>query len=118
MWDSVISILSAETFKSLVGTFLGALLGIPAGIALNTTWKHRTDRERIRLAALRQAVDQNMYLLGQIEDWISKGGAPFFNVDLTVLESTASMKYEVLDDIPLCRQIDHLRFELSTWLEK
>ena len=49
---------------------------------------------------------KNKYLLGEIRRWISQPGAtPFFNVDLTVLDATATSKYEVLNDFELCRDI-------------
>ncbi len=103
-----------QTIASILGTFLGALLGIPAGLAVNHAWRHREDRDRKAqlLEALRQAVDQNLYLMNQIEQWLSNKGMPFFNVDLTILDATASLKYELID-IPLCRELDQLRFELS-----
>jgi len=82
---------------------------------LGYAWSHRVDktrRDQLR-AAIKNAVESNAYVVGQITDWIEKpGGTPFFNVDLPLLESTAALKYEVLGDIELCREIDHLRFEL------
>jgi len=99
---------------TILGTFLGALFGIPAGLALNYWWGHCVDklrRNQLR-TAIKQAVDSNANLVEQIKQWIEKPGTPSFNVDLTLLESTASLKYEILDDVELCKEIDHLRFEL------
>ncbi len=103
-----------DVLKSILGTFLGALLGIPAGLMVNHAWRHRQDRDRRwqLLSAVRQTIDHNSYLIDQIEEWLNKNGFPFFNVDLSLLESTASLKYELLD-ISLCRQIDQLRYELT-----
>lgn len=105
-----------EALNSILGTFLGALLGVPAGLAVNHAWTQRVDEKRtLQLrAVIKEAIDHNTYLMQEIERWIKQaGGIPFFNVDLTLLESTASLKYEVLDDLDLCKSIDALRFELT-----
>jgi hypothetical protein len=106
----------AEVITNILGIFLGALIGIPAGLALNHAWEHRVDsarRKQLR-SALKETVDKNLYLIEQIKDWLStSGGTPFFNVDLTLVEATATIKYEILNDIELCREIDTLRFELT-----
>lgn len=106
----------ADLITNILGIFLGALIGIPAGLALNHAWEHRVDsarRKQLR-SALKETVDKNSYLIEQIKDWLSKpGGTPFFNVDLTLLEATATLKYEILNNIELCREIDTLRYELT-----
>ena len=103
-----------EVLNTILGTFFGALLGIPAGFALNHFWSKSVDRARRAqlLSVFKRAIDQNAYLVGQIEEWLGKGGFPYFNVDLPLLESTASLKYELLD-AGLCQEIDHLRYELG-----
>jgi hypothetical protein len=95
MWEFLTSFFGSEATKATLGTFFGALIGIPAGLSLNHIWERRQDKDRRTelLSALRQAVDQNTYLIGQIEDWLTKGGYPYFNLDLPLLESTASLKY-------------------------
>lgn len=104
-----------EIVNNILGTFLGVLLGVPAGFALNYAWGKRVDAKRRGQlwSAIKDSVDKNAYLVGQIEEWVGQpDGILFFNVDLPLLESTASLKYEVLDDIELCREIDHLHYEL------
>jgi len=104
-----------DAISTILGTFLGALLGILGGLAINFLWSHHVDktrRQQLR-AAIKNAVESNAKLVEQMADWIAEPGCtPFFNVDLPLLESTAALKYEVLGDIGLCREIDHLRFEL------
>lgn len=105
----------AEPIANILGTFLGALLGIPSGLALNHAWKKRVDAARRNqlLSALKASLDKNKHLITEINKWVGQtGGTPFFNVDTTVLESTAAIKYDLLNDIDLCRKIDYLRFEL------
>jgi hypothetical protein len=103
-----------EPWLTLLGTFLGALLGVFSGLAVNHAWNRRTEKSRRgqMKVVLRRAIDHNSYLLGIIDDLTQKGRAPTFNVDLPLLESTAALKYELLD-VALCQKIDHLRFELS-----
>jgi hypothetical protein len=103
-----------DLINDILGTFLGALLGIPAGLAVNHAWQYYADRDRRRqlLDAITRSVNQNDYLVGQVEDWLNKGGAPYFNMDMPLLESTSSLKYELLD-VELCQKLDHLRFELD-----
>ena len=104
-----------EVLNTLFGTFLGALLGIPCGLALNHVWSVRVNTARTRQlrSALLNSITKNEGLLAEIDKWVGRIGIPFFNVDLTLLDSTANLKYEVFDDIDLCRRIDHLRFELT-----
>lgn len=105
-----------DVIYSILGTFLGAVLGIPAGLTVNRLWRDRANaarREQLRTAIL-NAVTSNAHLVDQIRDWTQgQDGCPSFNVDLSMFEATASLKYEVLDDFELCQAIDHLRFELS-----
>jgi hypothetical protein len=103
-----------EPWLTLLGTFLGALLGVFSGLAVNHAWSKQADHaRRTQLkAVLRSAVDHNADLLVMIETVMGKGGFPTFNVDLPLLESTASLKYELLD-ADLCREIDRLRYELT-----
>jgi hypothetical protein len=107
-------LLGTDRFWSLLGTFIGALLGIPAGFWVYRWSSRHADRERRTqlLSSLQQAVKHNIDLVGEVEKWIGQEEYRYFNVDLTLLESTASLKYELLD-IDLCREIDHVRFELS-----
>jgi len=36
----------------------------------------------------------------------------FYNVDTQLLESTSSIKYEIIDDLNMNRQLDSIRYEL------
>lgn len=105
-----------DVISSMLGTFLAVALGIPAGFILNRILQDRANsarRKQLR-AAILNAVKSNADLVKEIKAWTEdKGGYPFFNVDLSLFEATASLKYEVLDDFELCQAIDHLRFELS-----
>lgn len=103
-----------QIWGNILGTFVGAVLGIPVGCLVNSLSSkqiNRTRRERL-WAAIKETVIKNISLVGELEVYV-RAGSPFINVDLSLLDSTANLKYEVLDDIDLCREIDDLRFELE-----
>jgi hypothetical protein len=121
IWNGVGWLLRSDKFWSVFGTFLGALPGIPAGFYLNHLWSRRVDRERRRqlMDALSQSVDKNLHLVKQIEIWLTDSSTPYYaGMDLTLLDSTASLKYELIGDIALCRRIDHLRYEIGRLARK
>jgi hypothetical protein len=95
-------------------TFLAALLGIPAGFALEHSLNKRRDKARhVSLTnTLRETLERNRDLLNNIQHQLTKADPIFFNVELTVLESTGATMYELLDPA-LCAGIDSIRYELA-----
>ena len=88
--------------------------GHPGCLFLNYAWSHRVDKARRTqlIEAIRNSIQFNINLVGQIKEWIEKpNGTPFFNVDVELLASTTSLKYELLNNIPLCTELDRLLFE-------
>jgi hypothetical protein len=117
-WIAVISAIqeffSSPTVQSLGSTFMGVFLGIPAGYILNHRWERRTDKIRTieLLAAIRQSLDHNMHLIGELERHIGTlEQLATFNVDFFLLDSIAGLKYELLE-VQLCQDLDRVRFEL------
>ncbi len=106
----------SDIITLILGTALGACLGIPAGLLLDRILRKKADatrRQQLR-AAILNAVVSNADVVATLKDWIQHTDAWLsLNVDLSIFEATASLKYEVLDDFELCQAIDHLRFELS-----
>lgn len=106
----------SDVISSILGTFLGALIGIPAGLLLDRILRKKADatrRQQLRTAIL-NAVISNADVVATLKGWNPQShGCPDFNVDLSIFEATASLKYEVLDDFELCQEIDYLRFDLS-----
>lgn len=98
-----------------LGSTLGALLGIYSGVRTREKWKERVDAEKREqlLHVLKEAVNKNGGLIEQVCDEVEKNQTPTFNVDLTLLESTATIKYDLLDDMELCSELDELRYELT-----
>jgi hypothetical protein len=106
-------------FQSLVGNglanVLAVVLGIPAGLYVDRLISSRgSDKQRTQMkAALKRAIQHNLGTLATIRDQIANNAAPTFGLDLALLDATSQSKYETLDDIDLCANIDHLRFELD-----
>jgi hypothetical protein len=70
----------------------------------------RAERRQQLLTAVRQNVMDNRERVAQIQAVLPQQ-IVFQNLDLSILDSTASLKYEVLDDIDFCRRLDSLRAE-------
>lgn len=110
-----------EELYNFLGTLLGALFGIPAGFALNHLWGKWVGRNRRAQlkSAFKESLKNNASLVARIEECLDQGSSvPLYNIDLVLLESTASLKYEVLNDIELCKEIDYLRHELALLARK
>lgn len=102
-------------------------IGIPTGfgVRFGATWlwdvcfakpekeRERLEKKRKLREALKETLDRNIYLVDQIRTHIGNNTLPTFNVDLTVLDSTASLKYDILGDFDTCRIVDLARFELA-----
>lgn len=100
-----------EILKIALGSFLGFLLGLRADRMI----LRQSDAERRKQlrSGLKTSIDHNNTLLGELSQWVeSPGGTPHFNMDVTLLEATSVLKYELLNDVKLCEDIDRLRYEL------
>jgi hypothetical protein len=106
-------------FQGLVGNgianVLAVILGIPAGLYLQhliTSRSGERNREQMR-GALKRALEHNLGTLATVREQLQNGGGTTVMMDLALLDATAAAKYDVLEDIPLCASIDHLRFEMA-----
>ena len=61
---------------------------------------------------LRDSLIKNRGLLEQIERELRPTVVIYYNVDTQILESTASIKYEIIDDLELNQQLDYIKYEL------
>ena len=110
--------LNADFFRSLVTTFVGALLAI--GTAVGGWWL--SGRRRRKAAAVRRG--QLAYALAQSLEHdleIAKAASELpedkiltVNVDLSLIEATRSLKYDVFGDIDLSRDIDEVGYQLAS----
>ncbi len=107
-----------EVMVELIGSFAGAMLGIPAGMELNRQWQQEVDQAKKQqfIGVLRSAVGRVFDEAQLLAAWLvdqNADGAPMATLDSVVLDSTATTKYEVLGDLPTCEAIDKLRFQIS-----
>ena len=61
---------------------------------------------------LHDSLIKNRGLLEQIERELRPTVVIYYNVDTQILESTASIKYEIIDDLELNQQLDYIKYEL------
>ena len=103
-----------EWLLTLAGSFAGAALGVPAGFWVNHLWsKHQSGQDTVQLSeALRATIQGNIELLDKLTAMVAAGGVPFFNLDLTVMDATATLKYKTLDT-SVAQEVDRLRYDLS-----
>lgn len=109
---------NVDFFQSLVTTFLGAVLAILA--AIGGWWlsgresRRDTTLRRGQLAeALGQSLEHNLQIAKSASQ-ISDQEVLMVNVDLSVLEATRPLKYDVLRDIDLSRDIDEVGYHLTS----
>lgn len=108
---------NVDFIRSLVTTFLGAFFAIL--VAVGGWWlsgmskrKESTTR-RIRLAqALMTSVEFNLGIAKEATELSDKAFLTT-NVDRSVLEGTLSLKYEIMNDINLNRDIDEFGHRIS-----
>ena len=107
-----------DFLRSTTTTFLGA--GLALLIALGVRWlatreagKTTGTRQRQLAMVLRDTIRQNLEIAEAAKD-ISDEQILDVNIDLSVLDSTQSLKYDLLGDIELNRDIDEVRFQLAT----
>src|SRR6266404_2526784 len=111
--------LDQSFFQSLIANSIASafavVLGIPVGLYLHHRISSRGNkRNRTALnLALKRAIEHNLGTFATIRAGLAVNAVPTFTLDLALLDATAHTKYEVLDDIPLCVSIDHLRFEMA-----
>jgi hypothetical protein len=117
-WKDFVSNISA--------TFLGVLLGIPAALWLDRSISRRrekqereakqaVERERLLelLRLLRETLERNREIIERMSKELTPDSLITYNVDPSLLDSTASLKYEIINDLDLNRQLDLLRYELQ-----
>lgn len=108
-------------WQQLLVTIAGLMIGIPFALWINRIQerrdrKHGEQQEKIRREELLQTlaitVQKNKSLLEQMKRDLQTQ-AIFYNVDLATLDWMASEELSSFDDVALCEQISHLRYELS-----
>jgi len=109
-----------------LATLLGALVGIPIALWIDRSISRRQEAEEASkkqaivaqrrnqfLRMLRESLRKNLALVEQMERQLQPETVIFYNVDIQLLESTGSIKYEIVDDLDLNRRLDSIRYELG-----
>jgi hypothetical protein len=116
-WQNLVS--------TLLATILGVVFGIPVAFFIDrkiTQWQEKNEitkqknaliqRKKQLLQLLSETLQKNLKLVEQMENQVKPEYVIFYNVDTLLLESTSSIRYEIIDDLNLNRQIDSIRYEL------
>ncbi len=117
--------MDANTSNTILAAFLGAffaaVLGIPAGLyADRVIKKFQGKKEKRQLVeALTDSIKGNLKLVkDKLEKELEKETididpyVSLYSADLTLLNSTALKKYELLSSIPTCQAIDKAKYAL------
>ncbi|MBI2165311.1 MAG: hypothetical protein HYU29_02765 [Chloroflexi bacterium] len=112
------SFFNDDFFRSLLTTFLGAVLAILT--AFGGWWfsgkgkRKAAELRRSQLAkALSQSLEHNLEL-AKLASQLTEKQRLTVNVDLSVLEATRSLKYDILLDIDLSRDVDEVSYQLAS----
>ena len=105
----------ASTLSNLCSTFVGAILAVLGALWVER-WRQRRNLQAHRqqiLKLLRYALEKNLKLLQQLLSEIKPSYVVFYDIDLLLLNSIDTLKYEVLEDLSFIENIEWIRFELS-----
>ena len=102
-------------WPSFLATIFGAIIGIPIALwvsSLNDK-RNKTLKGGVLLSQLLETIDHNISLSKEILDDLTNSDVSINSLDLMLLDSTSSIKYELLGDLTLCSNIDSLRHEMT-----
>jgi len=104
-WQSIVS--------NLAATFVGVALGVWTALSLEGRKTSKTAKQKKEqlITLLHGSLQKNLNLLEQMSKELP-AQAIYYNVDIELLEATASLKYETIDDLDFNREIDQIRYEL------
>ena len=97
-----------------LGAFLALLLAALGWWITGRAGRKSASRRRTQLVqALWETIEFNLEVAKEASEVV---GNTYFavNIDLSLLESTRSLKYEVLDDINLSRDVDEVSYQFSS----
>lgn len=100
---------------NFVSSVVGSAFGIYGALWLQSkTKKQQKIQKRIDLIkALEENLEKNAHLVTQMMKEVKPDTVIYYNVDTSILESTASVKYEILHNYRLNKKLDSLRYELQ-----
>jgi hypothetical protein len=124
--DSMISLLDSKFLLEFLSKTTATLIGVFVALMANQWISARSKRIKKEaennLLRIRQKQFLNMYfktlqknraLIKQMLNEVKPNFVIFYNVDLSIMESTASNKFELINNMGLNEAIDILRYELT-----
>ena len=105
-------------WQQLITTFVGVLLGIPAGLFLESRLgAHARDEQARQLRqAIGVALDHNVALLKQLSVELAQQPlqtVPTYSLDLALLNATSYEAYRTLSDVAAAVAVGHAAYELG-----
>jgi hypothetical protein len=115
--------LDKSFWQQVAALVVGIPIGFGVSMGVNHYWQKwsveprenaaRRQRQRTLIRVLTDNLHRNKGLVERVIEELEKSVIPTFNVDLTLLDSTAQLKFEVLENLELCQALDELRYELD-----
>lgn len=98
-----------------LATLLGVIVGIPIGLWLDRRRSARETkgRQRSLLSTIAGTLLMNLAVLDSLAPNLTPDDVPLLNVDPTVLDATAGLKWEIIDDAELNAALDLVRYALQ-----
>jgi len=106
-------------------TLLGVIIGIPIALTINASQTREEERRRAEGASRHRRARAIQYLkmvqfslvnsitfLDYVERQLAPGRVIYSNLDIEQLESTAALKYEIVDNLSICGSLDVVRYDL------
>ena len=108
--------LGRDFVVTISATVLGVMLGIPVGLAVErykSDWDKAEERGYL-LSSIDQALATNMDLVDKLATDLRPDRIVHYNVDPFFLAATAEVRYRIIDDLQLNKEIEAIRAELDT----
>jgi hypothetical protein len=106
-------------------TLLGVIVGIPVALSINASQAKQEEQRRAEDASRERRARATQYLkmvqlslansltfLDYVMAQLAPGRIIYSNLDIEQLESTAALKYEIIDDLAICGNLDLVRYDL------
>ena len=111
--------------SNFIATLFGVVIGIPAALLINRLASKKQDEKETAyqreiflqkqnqlLQMFMETLQKNLEIIDRVADELRPEKVLIYNVDTQLLESTSSVKYEIVENIELNRQLDSIRYEL------
>ena len=111
--------------SNFVATLFGVLIGIPVALLIDRLASKKQDereaeiqreiflqKQKQLLLMVKETLQSNLEIIDWAADELEPETILVYNVDTQLLESTSSIKYEIIENTELNRRLDSIRYEL------